>query len=1121
MALVSPGIEISVNDQSQYVNSNVGSVPLVILATAQDKTYNGAPAIGTSAAYAGKLQSFTSQRDLVTALGAPMFQTSSSGTPVNAAETNEYGLLTAYSALGLGNQLYAIRANIDLDQLNGTSIRPTGDEADGTYWLNLAATEFGIYSLNSSTSSFTSIDSNLLLITDPGQVVNDSNYSYPVQTPISTIGNPGQYALVFANAVGSSTSITNAVRLFYKITTTSVSGNVAGALNNTWCQVGSTIWQNSVPAVQGTTTSPTITNSSTLQINGSNVTVSTGSLTNLVTAINNAAITGVSAAAINNQLTFFVTSAAASGAGTLSLVDGANTPLAASGIKTLAGAAVSTVYGSPSVFYCPYFFYGTFAQTPSGGWFSTDTQPRPSGSLWWKTTATGGGFNPVFSQYSAANGTWNQLAAPLYSNYGSAIYGLDPLGGGVNLQHGQIIATYNVSDYTSNMLRFAVQLPGVQSVGTGGIPTAFTIGNSFTLTATQLGTSATNSATITLSATTSAGFVSAIQAAAIPYVTAALNANGTISITHTTGGQINLVNVSGTPLTNAGFANNSVGSGFRSNNVTGAVVIGNFSQITSNIQYSKTTPYASPTNGTLWYYSNPADVDIMINNNGWKGYRTVTSDIRGYNLTNTDITGVIISPSAPTSQVSGASLVAGDLWLNSGDLVNYPNLSRYNGTAWVAINNQDHVSNNGIIFADARWDNGGGNDPVSAVIPVISDGVSQGLLFSSWIDQDAPDYRLYPRGTLLFNTRRSGFNVKKFVQNYFSPANFPNPGTTPGTSGSLPSVVNSWVSASGLDPYGVMYAGSDAQRALVVAAMKSALDSNTDVIESNYQFNLLCAPGYPELIPNLVALNDNRGDTGFIIGDTPITLQPTATELTNWSNNTGDWAGLGLATASPYLAVYYPAGQTTDLSGNTVVVPASHAALRTYLYNDNVAYPWFAPAGTHRGLVNNLSDIGYVNQATGAFIHNGINQGLRDALYEIDINPITQLPGVGLVIWGQETRSGDSTSRNRVNVVRLENYLRRILNTISNGFLFEPNDTITRKSIATQIESALNNIVSHRGIYDFLVICDTSNNTPSVIANNQLYVDVAIEPMKDVEFIYIPIALYNPGTIAALGATST
>lgn len=1115
MALVSPGIQVSVNDQSQYVNSTVGSVPLVVLATAQDKTYNGSPAMGTSYSYAGKLQSFTSQRDLVTAMGTPTFQMSSTGTPINASELNEYGLLTAYSALGLGNQLYAIRADIDLDQLAGTSVRPTGNEADGTYWLNLSTTEFGVYSLNSTTSSFSSIDNNLLLITSPSQVSNDSNFSYAVPTPITSVGNPGQYALVFANATGSTSSITSVVRLFYKATSTSISANVAGALNNTWVQVGSTNWQNSTPAVTGTVTSPTIQSSSTLQINGSNVTVSGSGLTNLVTAINNAAFAGISAAAINNQLTFFVTSSATNGA--MTLVDGTNGPLAAAGVKSVTGTAVSTTYGSPTTFYCPYFFFGTYAQAPGGGWFTTDTQPRPSGSIWWKTTSTGGGFNPVMSQYSASTGTWNQLSVPLYSTYSSAIYNLDPTGGGINIPHGQMIATYGVPDTTSNALRFAIQLPNTVSTGTGGAPSTFTTNNSFTINATAPGASTFLSYTVTLSTTTAAGFVSSILAANIPYVTATLNANGTISITHTTGGQLQLTNVTGTPLTNAGFVN-GVGSGFKVSSITGAVTISNFAPETNLIQYNTSTPYASPTTGTYWYYSNPSDVDIMINNNGWKAYRTVTSDVRGYNLTNTDITGVIVSPTAPTSQVSGASLVAGDLWLNSGDLVHYPNLSRYNGTAWVAINNQDHVSNNGIIFADARWDTTGTTDPISGVLPVISDGVSSGLLFTTYIDQDAPDYRLYPRGALLFNTRRSGYNVKKFVNNYFNSTSFPNPGSIPGTSGSLPTMTNTWVSASGNDQNGVMYAGSAAQRALVVAAMASAVDSNTDVIEANYQFNLLCAPGYPELISHLVALNDNRGDTGFVIGDTPMTLAPTATALSTWSNNTN---GKGLATASPYLAVYYPAGLTTDLSGNSVVVPASHAALRTYLYNDNVSHPWFAPAGTHRGLVNNLNDIGYVDVVSGSFIHNGINQGLRDALYQININPITQLPGVGLVIWGQETRSGDTTSRNRVNVVRLENYLRTIMNTISNGFLFEPNDGITRKSIATQIESALHNIISQRGIYDFLVICDTSNNTPSVIANNQLYVDVAIEPMKDVEFIYIPIALYNPGTIASLGATST
>jgi hypothetical protein len=214
--------------------------------------------------------------------------------------------------------------------------------------------------------------------------------------------------------------------------------------------------------------------------------------------------------------------------------------------------------------------------------------------------------------------------------------------------------------------------------------------------------------------------------------------------------------------------------------------------------------------------------------------------------------------------------------------------------------------------------------------------------------------------------------------------------------------------------------------------------------------------------------------------------------------------------------LYYPSGRTNDLAGNEIVVPASHAILRTYLYNDQVSYPWFAPAGVQRGLVNNWSDIGYLN-STGGFVHNAVNTGLRDALFTLKINPITQLPASGIAVWSQLTRSAVTSARDRVNVVRLENYLRTIFQTVANGYLFEPNDIITQKSIASAIAGSLNTVLAHRGLYDFLVICDSSNNTSATIANNQLYVDVAIEPERDVEFIYIPIAIYNPGAIATLG----
>jgi hypothetical protein len=1116
MALVSPGIQISVNDQSQYVNSNVGSVPLVVLATAQDKTYNGQMATGTTKANAGKLMSFTSQRDLVTAMGTPTFQLSAAGTPLHGNELNEYGLLAAYSALGLTNQLYAIRADIDLNQLTGTSNRPIGMPIDGQYWLDTANSEFGLYELATNATTlaqgFSHIDP--LEITDSKQVSNDNAYAYAVPTPLASVGQVGSYALVLVNTDGTTATT---IRLFYKATSTSVAG-----LSNSWVQVGSTAWQKTRPVATGTTASPTIPLGSILTFaNYSPITTTSNTtVSGLATDINNAAIPGVFANVDSTgHLMLFVTSAAKS-AGNSATADGKITItsfLSNTGANLLtATTGVGIAAGS---YYCPYFFYGTYAQQPSGGWYSTDAQPRPNGSIWFKTTSTGQGFNLAYKQWNGSLEKWDALTVPLYTFQSDAIYGLDPSGGGINIPHGQVIATVGVTDTTANGIKLQAQLPQTVATGKGGqlaSATAFTAGNSFNLVSTTPGDANTKTYTITLAGTGATDFVSAILAANIPYVTAQFNnadgPYGSISISHTAGGTINLTNVTGTPLTAAQFVTNK-GSGFIVNTLlaTPTVSISNWTQLLATTKIGNSAPYTSPDDGTMWYYSNLAEVDIMVNDNGWKGYTQVVSDARGFNLTNTDPAGVIVSAgSAPVLQSDGTQLVSGDLWLDSSDTVNYPALYRYNAItrAWTSINNTDSVSSNGIVFADARWDAGGTADVISGSLPTVAS-----LLASNYTDLDAPDYRLYPRGALLFNTRRSGYNVKKFVSNYFNSTSFPN--------ASLPAIKDTWVSASGLANDGSMNAGGNAQRSMIIHALRSAIDSNLTARELIYGFNLLTVPGYPEVTSNLVTLNNDRANTGFIIADTPMTLKPNAIDITSWvSNSTGK--GLPKVTASdPYTAIYYPAGLTNDLAGNSVAVPASHAALRTFLYNDQVSYPWFSPAGANRGLVSNLNDVGYIDSATGSFVHNGVNQGLRDALQPLKINPIAQLPGTGIVIWGQQTRSADTTARGSVNVVRLENYLRTIFASISNGYLFEPNDQQTRTSIARQIEGALHDVLSKRGVYDFLVICDSSNNTQSTIANQQLYVDIAIEPMRDVEFIYIPIALYNPGEISTFQAAST
>lgn len=1126
MALVSPGQQITVTDESQYISNAIGTVPLVIMATAQDKTINGTTATGTTKANAGKLQIFGSQRDLTTAMGTPKFQQSNSGTPLHGDELNEYGLLTAYSALGVTNQVYAIRADVDLAEIKSTSVRPTSAVADGTYWLDLADTTWGIYEWNADTQAFTQQTPIVITTTAQTTLTTQGAIASPTATPLPSVGSPGSYAVVATQPVN---------RVFYK------AGPDVGTIDplsirNTWVVVGTPNWHASAPIVVGTITNPTITPGGNLKINGSNVTVLGSTVANVAASINTAAITGVYADVVNNQIALYSDGASnglSSGDGKIVI----DTKYSGAGNLTLLNSlGLSTGTYNPIEIQ-----YSDFANVPY--WTTADTNARPSGAVWFKNGATGGGSNFVFKKYNAVTNIWRSLASVAYNGDRYATAALDPTGGGLNIPVGTVYIrtdpTVSVAHaYGGFRPRVRTVAGQVTAIGNTLNPT-FVNGSTFIVSASASGAYSDVRYTVTVVGTTVQDFVTSLLRTNVPNVTAAVTATGAVSITHTLGGDIVLTAGAGSSdiFTRAGLVAGVTNLGVNPGGTT--ISISGFDNLTYT--YSVTQPVADPLDGTLWYYGDPTVIDVMVNTGtAWRGYQNVTSDVRGYNLANTDPNGVIVSASAPTTQSDNTALVTGDLWLDTSDLIHWPKLSRYNGVSWIAIDNTDQVSQNGVVFADARWDTSGTTDPAADNEVTIKT-----LLTNDYLDLDAPNPQLYPRGMLLVNTRRSGYNIKKYVSEMFNLNDFDvaiwssstnyavgakvfygadiyvavasstnqSPTAPSSTYWSLLQHA-SWVTVSGLKNDGSPYAGAAAQRQVVVEAMKSALDSNTEIREEQFKFNLIVCPGYPEVIPNMVSLNNDRTNTAFIIGDTPLDLGVNAVNIINWSNDTD---GTGLATADPYLGVYYPGGISSDLSGNTVMVPPSHMALRTYLYNDNVAYPWFAPAGTRRGLVSNATDLGYLNRATGEFVRTGVSQALRDTLYANKINPITIIPGIGLVVWGQKTRDPNSESMDRVNVSRLVNYIRTLFSSAGNAFLFEPNDKITRDQFKAQLNRALNDLVAKRGIYDYLVVCDTTNNTPDRIANNQLYADIAIEPMKDVEFIYIPIRLYNPGDIATLG----
>ena len=1089
MALISPGVQVTVIDQSNYSPTSVGTVAYVLLATAQNKATPGGTGVaaGTTAANAEKIWTITSQRDLATTFGDPIFKTTAGGSPINGDEQNEYGLMAAYSSLDVSNTMYVQRANVDLSALDGSVNRPLANPSNGSLWLDAASSNFGIYEWNYSTNQFT--------LKSPIVITSVSNLAGDSFTPNVDLGSIGEYAV---NTYDENNPV------FYK------------AYNNTWQLVGNTGWQLSIPAVTGNVTSPVIASNANISINGTTIALTAGANVSTVAGLINSAVgpgglEGIFARVANNQL-----------------VISANTGAIGSNvnISNATGTALSTLGITAGVYPAAATTFSPYNTVPTWQGQSSPAASKPTGSVWQKVSSLGSGVNMVVKEFNSSSQTWNQLVVNSYANVFAASYNLDPTGGGINVTQGTVFNQYN--SYGNNTVASYLwrKKTAGQTVATGSTttPTNPGVSSSFTLTTRPSPTSAnTTTYTVTITTGTVAGFIQAIAATDIPYVSAGLASTGAVTLTHSLGGDMQLVDGAGTPLANVGI-NTSATNVYATPTLGDSALIATNWQPLENVTYtaSISQPFVAPTNDSLWYYNTPNRVDIMINNgSAWVGYQTLTSDIRGYNLSLTNPNGVIISTTAPTKQDNGVdNLVYGDLWLDTSDLENYPKLYRYQSVnaidQWVSIDNNDVISQNGILFADARWAPNGGVDPALDSIPTI-----KSMLTSSYVDLDAPSPLLYPRGMLLFNTRASAYNVKEYKTNYFISANYPgaaayNP-SSPTDITRLPLYSSAWVTSGGFQlNSGTPNFGRKAPRGIVVAALKAAIDGSEVIREDGYGFNLMTCPGYPELIPNMIALNNARENTAFIIGDTPLRLQGDGTSLVAWAQNQNNATSTGedgLVTVDPYVGIYYPQGQTNDLSGNTIVVPASHAALRTLIRSDNVGYPWLAPAGTRRGLIDNLNAIGYITENSGQFVSIGVNQGLRDVLYENNINPLTFLPGSGLVVYGQKTLSAAPSALDRINVARLVNYLRKQLNNLARPFLFEPNDPITRNAILAVVNSLLTDLVAKRGITDYLAVCDTTNNTPQRIANNELYVDVAIQPTKDVEFIYIPIRLKNPGEI--------
>jgi hypothetical protein len=195
MALSSPGVEVSVIDESFYLPAAPSTVPMIFVASAANKQNASGTglAVGTDPANAGKVYLITSQRDLTDTFGTPLFYTDASSNPVHGGELNEYGLQAAYSALGVSSRAYIARADVNLTQLSSSALAPIGDPDNNQYWVDTANTIFGVNEWNRTTGKFTVKTVKVLDdVTSIGNV--DGN-----MVPLSSYGSKGDYAIVLTS----------------------------------------------------------------------------------------------------------------------------------------------------------------------------------------------------------------------------------------------------------------------------------------------------------------------------------------------------------------------------------------------------------------------------------------------------------------------------------------------------------------------------------------------------------------------------------------------------------------------------------------------------------------------------------------------------------------------------------------------------------------------------------------------------------------------------------------------------------------------------------------------------------------------------------------------------------
>ncbi len=365
----------------------------------------------------------------------------------------------------------------------------------------------------------------------------------------------------------------------------------------------------------------------------------------------------------------------------------------------------------------------------------------------------------------------------------------------------------------------------------------------------------------------------------------------------------------------------------------------------------------------------------------------------------------------------------------------------------------------------------------------------------------ASDAKSVEDGTALYikdviNSRSSYVHFVDFDSNF---TNFGSAGTAT-TSGTPKSFLGTAVQTSATTNF-EFDSGLDAGT-LTTSNYLSGFDLFED--KDQIEVDFLIAPGMGSA-GNQTTVTNDLISTANARKDCIVVTSPARSDVVNQTNEATITSNIttttGTFTRSSYSVVNGNYLKVYDKYNDVYIeIPASSSVAGLMAETDRVAAPWFSPAGTRRGLLLGVTSVNY-----------NPNKTRRDTLYKAGVNPIVNLPGQGILLYGDKTALNRPSAFDRINVRRLFLTLERAIERAAQNVLFEFNDEFTRAEFVNIIEPVLRDVKGRRGITDFRIIADESVNTPAVVDRNEFIANIFIKPARSINYITLNFVAVRTG----------